>query len=206
MRLTPILRSHKAKFPADFSTNGNWPYRCNASAWRNGRRASLRSWCPKGRGGSNPLADTTTGFKILNLHRLDVVRRAEAEDLRQKEELSLHRPADRRVLAEAVLLALKGHVRIWQLLLLAHRDERLRLARGDDLVLEALEQDDRAAEPVGEVDRGTVEVDVATFGIGAEQGVAVVGLELVRLLDEQLEGTDPVVARARVVEIAPGHW
>lgn len=38
---------------------GEWRgYRFSASAWRNGRRASLRSWCPKGRGGSNPLADT----------------------------------------------------------------------------------------------------------------------------------------------------
>jgi hypothetical protein len=26
--------------------------------WRNGRRASLRSWCPKGRGGSNPPSRT----------------------------------------------------------------------------------------------------------------------------------------------------
>ena len=28
-------------------------------AWRNGRRARFRTWCPYGRGGSTPLARTT---------------------------------------------------------------------------------------------------------------------------------------------------
>src|SRR5947207_5125971 len=207
MRLTPILRSHKAKFPADFSTNGNWPYRCRASAWRNGRRASLRSWCPKGRGGSNPLADTTIwgGLEVLDLHRLDLVRELKTEDPREEVELALRRAPDSLVLAKPVLLAFERHVREGQLLLPARGHEHLGLVGRHDLVLETLEQDARRAQPVGEVDRRARAVHVSALRIRADQRVAVVRLELMRLLHEQLEVGDPVVARARVVEVALGQ-
>ena len=101
-----------------------------------------------------------------------------------------------------MLLALERHVRIRQLHLLAHRDEGLGLARRDDPVLEPLEQHDRAAEPVGEVDRRAVAVDVATLGVRPDQPFVVTRLELVSGAVEELEVADAVVARAGVVEVA----
>ena len=38
--------------------------RVHSSEWRNGRRAALRSLCPKGRGGSTPPSDTRTGTPV----------------------------------------------------------------------------------------------------------------------------------------------
>src|SRR5437588_7832815 len=41
-------------------------YRPVSSAWRKGRRARFRIWCPKGRGGSNPLADSSSRPQLFN--------------------------------------------------------------------------------------------------------------------------------------------
>ena len=62
--------------------------------WRNGRRASFRCWCPKGRGGSSPPSRTTqraaapinaaeyaeTGVDLMDVNDIDDVVESRLED------------------------------------------------------------------------------------------------------------------------------
>src|SRR5205823_5531141 len=109
------------------------------------------------------------------------------------------------VLPEPMLLPFEQHVRKRQVLLPASLDERLRLVWRDDLVFRALEENHRTFHVVGEMNRRALPVDVRALRIRTDQRLAVTRLELVRLLDEELEVTDPVMARAGGVEVATGQ-
>src|SRR5438477_79271 len=150
-------------------------------------------------------SNNTRASAVLDPHRLDVVRRLEAEDLGQEAQLSLERAADVLVLPEPMLLPLEKDVGVGQVVSPARLDEALRLVGRNDHVLVALEEDDGAPHLVREVDRGAFSIDIRALGIWTDQGLAGVRFELVRLLDDKLEVADPVVARAGVVEVAPGE-
>ena len=75
-------------------------------------------------------------------------------------------------------------------------DDHLGLAGRHDPVLEALQQDDRAGEPVGVVDGRALGVAVPGLGPGADQAVEVAGLELVGVLGQRGQVGHPVVGGA----------
>src|SRR3546814_5531751 len=68
-------------------------------------------------------------------------------------ELGFERAADVAGLAKAVRLAFEGHVGNRDSLAAECRDHRLGLVRRHDAILRSLEEDRRAAQPVGMVDR-----------------------------------------------------
>src|SRR2546427_714514 len=84
-----------------------------------------------------------------------------------------------------VLLAREWDVGERDIVGLQRPDHLLGLAGGDDQVLQALEQDDRTGDPIGEVRRRSLTVDVLRFGVGADQRVEVARFELVRVLHER---------------------
>ena len=71
----------------------------------------------------------------------------------------LERAPDRVRAAEAVALALEREVGMRDAVRGQRRDDRLGLRRRHDLVVEALEDEDRARDPVGEVDRRSLAVE-----------------------------------------------
>src|SRR5438128_1375783 len=91
--------------------------------------------------------------QVLDWHWLDRVGEREAEDARVEVELAFQGALDVLGAAEAVLLPLEGDVGDRQALRAQRGDHLLRLVGRHDAVLEALEEDDRAIEPPGEVDR-----------------------------------------------------
>ena len=113
-----------------------------------------------------------------------------------KVELGLERPPDVRRLAEAVLLALEGQVGDRHALGPQGVDDHLGLRRRHDLVLEALQHDERAVEPVDVVDRRALDVALALLGVGPDERVEVAGLELVGVAGQGLEVGDAVEAGA----------
>ena len=84
-------------------------------------------------------------------------------------------------------------------------DDHLGLARRHDLVLDALEHDERAVELVDVVDRRALDVEVAALGVGADQRVEVAGLELVGVRGQRLEVGDAVEAAAGGEDLAEGQ-
>ena len=91
--------------------------------------------------------------EVLDRHRLDRLGEREAEDAREEVELRLERAHDVLGLAEAVLLARKGDVGDRQLLRPQHGHHRFGLVRRHHAVVETLEEDHRAGEPLGVVQR-----------------------------------------------------
>ena len=67
----------------------------------------------------------------------------------------------------------------------------------NDLVLEPLEENQRARQAVDEVDRRPRAIDIPGGRIRADHGVEIARLELVRVLGERLDVADAVIARAR---------
>ena len=100
--------------------------------------------------------------------------------------------------AEAVTLALEREVGVRDRLRGQRRDDRLGLRRRHDPVVEALEDEDRGREPVGEVDSASARGRVgAASGYGPTRRIVVARFELVAVGVEQLEVADPEVADAR---------
>src|SRR5688572_3757934 len=97
-------------------------------------------------------ADRLRG-KVLDPHRLNRIGRRESKYRAVKVQLRLEAPDDSVRLPEAVLLALEREVRNGQTLRAHGVGHHLRLVRRDDLVFQALEQNQRALEPVDEVNR-----------------------------------------------------
>src|ERR1700681_3890538 len=144
-------------------------------------------------------------LEVFDLDRLDPVGDVKTENSREEVHLALDRAPDVPFLAEPVLLALERNVCVGQLLFLANLDELLSLIWRHDLVLETLEENHRHCQVVREVDRGAIPVEVGSRWIRPDEGIEVVRLELVRLLDEALEVTDSEMAGPGVVEVALGE-
>src|SRR5713101_4606669 len=128
------------------------------SLTRNGRPSfSLRS--------SSPVGSTSTAFRVrsataiarslvrsclevLDLHRLELVGRLEPEQLPREGQKRLQRAAHRVRAAEAMSLAFECDVGIGNVIALECGDDRLGLRRRHDLVVETLEEQQRARDSV----------------------------------------------------------
>ena len=82
---------------------------------------------------------------------------------------------------------------------------QLGLVRRDHAVVEALEEDDRAAEPRGVVEGRAGAVHVALGGPLADQPIEVTGLELVGVGRKDFEVADAVVAGASPEHVVEGE-
>ena len=98
---------------------------------------------------------------------------------------------------EAVALALESEVCVGDARRGQGRDQRLRLRGRHDPVVEALHHEDRARDPVEEMDRRALPVALGHRRIRSDEPVDVARLELVRVARERLEVADPVPADAR---------
>src|SRR5262245_2006592 len=104
-------------------------------------------------------------LQVLNRHRLDWVRQWETEDARVKVKLAVERSLDVLRPPEAMLLALEGNVGDGQPFPAQGFDHHLRLVRRDDLAFEPLKEDHRAREPVREINRRPLPVEVAPLRV-----------------------------------------
>ena len=129
----------------------------------------------------------------------------EAEDLAEEAELAVEGGADVGRLTEAVLLAGERPVGDGHALGPEGGDDLLRLARRHDLVLQALEDDQRTVDEVDVEERRPRLVHVARLRPRADQAVEVAGLELVRVAGEGGEVGDPVVVGAGAEDVLEGH-
>src|SRR3954447_26509158 len=105
----------------------------------------------------------TSTAEMGDLERLEVVGGGEPEDAADEVERRLERPADVLLPAEAVALALACDVRVRDALPLEDLDHRLGLVGRHDLVVEALQEQQRPLEAVREVHRRALAVEVGTF-------------------------------------------
>ena len=158
-----------------------------------------------GRAGTRPgeEPDIRTAYRFRMSTGRKGVRGLEPEDVPVEGELRLKAPAHGLRLAEAVPLAFEHEAGDGEALPVERVRHQLGLVRGDHAVVEALEEDDRAAEPRGVVQGRAGAVHLAVGGPLADQPIEIAGLELVGVGGEHLEVADPVVARAgpeRVVE------
>ncbi len=95
------------------------------------------------------------------------------------------------------------HVRHRQPLAASRVRHHFRLIWRHHLVLEALKEDERRRQPIGEVNGRSRAVDVARGGIRTDERIEVARFEFVRVLRQHLDIADPVVAgtgRERVVK------
>src|SRR2546430_7643726 len=152
-----------------------------------------------------PIAGTCSGvwpslrrssglLEIIDRHRFDRVGQREAEDLRVEIQLAFERPLDVLGDAEAVLLALEGDVGDRQALLAEGVDDQLRLVRRDDLVLQALKENHRCRDPIEEVNRGPLSIDVPLLGPASDQTLVVHRLKLVGVAVKDFQVADAEVA------------
>jgi len=95
-----------------------------------------------------------------------------------------------------VLLAFERQVRERQILGPQRFDHAFSLRRRHHPVFESLEQDHRARQPVGEVDRRPLVIHSPGRRIGTDQPIEVARLELVGVDGQGLTVRDPVVGRA----------
>src|SRR5688572_18981406 len=144
--------------------------------------------------------------KELNLERLEVVGQGEAEDLGIERRLRLERAADVGRLAEAVAFALERQVGVRNAPLPQGSDDLFGLRLWHDMVVAALEDEQRFAETVDVVDRRALVVQREGLRIRPDQLVHVARLEFVRLARERLDvahaevgsaGGEDVVERQR---------
>src|SRR5215213_5430530 len=99
------------------------------SLTRSGRpSASLRSSSPSGKTWTAFLVRSVSNLlQMLDLDRLDLVSRLEAEQLRQEREVSAERALHVLGLAKAVAFTCERDVRVWHLALLQRGEDHLRL-------------------------------------------------------------------------------
>ena len=90
--------------------------------------------------------------------------------------------------------------------LLQRRDDELGLRRRHDPVVGALEHEHRRRDAVREVDRAACLVEIGALGVGTDEGVLVLQLELVRLAAaELLEIGDAEVRRPGGEDVGEGE-
>src|SRR5437763_1013994 len=138
--------------------------------WMSGDVTSIPSLTRSGRpsfslSSSAPRGSTSTAFRVrsaidisaslvrdrlevLYPNLLDVVRGPEAEDLRHERQRHFERAAFCRSTAEAVTLAFERDVGVRDAVLLERRGDCLGLRGRDDLVVEALQQQERLRDVV----------------------------------------------------------
>src|SRR5215472_8477090 len=80
---------------------------------------------------------------------------------------------------------------------LQRRNHELGLARRDDAVLRALEEDHWRREAIDVIDRRALGVDFLVLRVGSDQPIEVAGLEFVGVARKSLEIADAIVAGAR---------
>ena len=102
-------------------------------------------------------------------------------------------------------LAFETHVRVGDAARSERLHHRLGLVGWHHPILHSLEEDHRAGETLGEVDRRTLAVEIAPLRVGPHQAVHVAGLELVRVAGQRLEVADAVVAGARCEDVVEGQ-
>src|SRR5919201_6449966 len=183
------------------------------SLTRSGRpSASLRS--------SSPCGSTSTAcrvrstevtalardrLEVLDLRRLDVVRRIETENLPEERQEDLLRAPDRVGAAEAVALALEGDVCIRDAVALECFRDRFGLRRRHDAVVEALEQQERLGDLVRVRDRRALAIELGLLRPLPDEELVVARLELVRVLVERHEIGDAELRDAGGEDVADRH-
>src|SRR5438445_2311196 len=135
-------------------------------------------------------------LEVVDRHRFDRVGQREAEDLRVEIQLAFERPLDVLGDAEAVLLARERDVGDRQALLAEGVDDQLGLVRRDDLVLETLKDNHRCRDPIEEVNRGPLSIDVPLLGPAADQTLSLHRLKLVGVAVEEFQVADAEMAGA----------
>ena len=137
----------------------------------------------KGEGGADAIAKAgNTALTTVNL------------DGKLPAPFGRHHPLDVLGDAEAVLLALERDVGDRQAFLAEGVDDQLRLVRRDDLVFQALKENHRCRDPIQEVNRGPLSIDVPLLGPAADQTLVVHRLKLVGVAVEDLQVADAEVA------------
>ena len=165
----------------------------------------LRGSCRQSRRRAPARASLSPLVEARHVERLQGIRRDEPEDLGEELDLRVERTADSLGAAEAVTFAWERDVRARDAPCGQGRDQRLRLGRRDDPVVEALHHEHRARDPVEEVDRRAFAVDIGHLRIRADEPVHVARFELVGVAREHLEVADPVSADAGREDVAEGE-
>src|SRR5687768_8924330 len=143
---------------------------------------------------------TSIGIRseIVDLNWRQRISGPEPEDRSVKVQLGFETPHDRLRLPEPVLLALERQMRDRQSLRAGSVRHHRGLIRRHDAVLESLKQDDRAGQPIDEVNRRAGAILLARLGIRTDEAIQVSRLELVRVAGKHLDVTDAVIARSGV--------
>src|SRR5947207_2119482 len=92
-----------------------------------------------------------------------------------------------------MLLAGKGNVSYWKAFFAQGFHHHLRLIWRDDLIFQALKENDRTGQAVGEVYRRALEIEIAPFRIRTNQAIEIPRLKLVRLFSQGFGVTDTEV-------------
>src|SRR6266550_3857129 len=135
-------------------------------------------------------------LQIFDPYRLYLLSEFKAEDFRVKVEFRFEHAPDVFRFAKAVLFAFKREISNRQFFSAHGFDHFLGLIGRNDFVFQALDENHRAIQMVGEVNRRAFDVEIAPLGIGADQSVEIARLELVGVFGQRFEIADAVVAGA----------
>src|SRR5213595_142836 len=145
------------------------------------------------------------GLEILDLDRLDLVRRLEAEQLRREGERRLVRASDRVRTPETVAFALEADVRVGNTVPFERRGNRLCLRRRHNPVVEALEEQERLLDPVRVRHRRALAVELLLSRPRPDEVLVVSRLELVRVLVEGHEIRNAELGDSRREYVRDAH-
>src|SRR5215831_5448551 len=140
-------------------------------------------------------------LQVVYMDRIDLVCKIESENPRVEIQLAVERSLDVLGLAKSMLLALEWNISDRQPLCFYGGIHHLGLVWRYDLVLQALKQNDRARQAIGEMNRGAPNIEFSPLGVGRDETVAVARLEFVALFLQRFEIADPVVAGARLERV-----
>src|SRR6266550_8197892 len=135
-------------------------------------------------------------LQIFDPYRLYLLSQFKAEDFRVKVEFRLEHAPDVFCLAKTVLFTFESKIRHRQFLGAHGLKHFFCLVWRNDFVFQALEENHRARQAIGEVNRRAFDVEIAPLGIGADQSVEIARLELVGVFGQRFEVADAVVAGA----------
>ena len=133
------------------------------------------------------------------------MRRRDAEHAQVKRQFRLQGAHHAVGLAEAVALSLERDVGDRHAALAQRLHHRFRLLGRHHLVVEALEEDHRALQRIGMVDRRACAVDLVRLGFRGDQVFVVVRLELVRVGVESRQVGHAVIAGAGFEHVVEGE-
>src|SRR5262249_46210730 len=103
---------------------------------------------------------------------------------------------------EAVLLTRERQISHRQSLRLERGHHALGLARRHDAIVEPLEDDDRARQPIDRVNRRALSIELARLWVRADQALEIGRLEFVRVGGQRFKIADAVVAGAGAKDVA----